>query len=162
MNKTVIFIIVIAIIVLAGYLLFGESSQPSSTPLTPSKQQVTESPATQTPITQVTPQTQQYIVTYTDSGYSPSVLRIKVGTTVSFKNMSSQGMWTASAVHPSHIVYSGTSIDSHCPDTKGIAFDACVGIQPGNSWSFTFTKVGTWKYHNHLTPGDIGTIVVER
>ncbi|BCX15823.1 MAG: hypothetical protein KatS3mg098_052 [Candidatus Parcubacteria bacterium] len=104
---------------------------------------------------------EQSVVTYTNSGYSPSILKIKAGTTVIFKNESSRSMWTASAFHPSHTVYGGTSLEEHCPDTAAVAFDACSGVLPGNSWSFTFTKKGSWKYHNHLAPSDFGTIVVE-
>jgi plastocyanin len=70
-------------------------------------------------------------------------------------------MWPASAFHPTHTVYSGTSLSEHCPDTAGTAFDACKGFLPGQSWSFKFTKAGTWKYHDHLNPGATGTIVVE-
>ncbi len=106
-------------------------------------------------------QVEENAVTYADSGFSPSTLTIKAGDTVVFKNESSSAFWPASAVHPIHRVYSGTSLDEHCPDTAGAAFDACTGIQPGNSWSFTFNKTGTWRYHNHLNASHIGTIVVE-
>lgn len=103
----------------------------------------------------------QNIVTYTDSGYSPRTLKVKVGETVTFKNQSLQAMWPASDFHPTHRVYSGTSLQEHCPDTTGTAFDACTEIQPGDSWSFTFNKQGTWKYHDHLSPSHTGTIIVE-
>lgn len=103
----------------------------------------------------------QSIVKYTDSGYLPAVLIVKKGATVIFKNQSSQSMWPASAFHPTHAVYSGTPLGEHCPDVGGVAFDACRGIQPGGSWSFTFTKSGNWKYHDHLNPFHTGTIVVE-
>jgi plastocyanin len=86
---------------------------------------------------------------------------IKKGETVTFKNQSSNSMWPASAMHPTHRVYSGTSLDEHCPDTTGTAFDACKGFLPGQSWSFIFNKTGTWKYHDHLNPSATGTVVVE-
>jgi plastocyanin len=101
------------------------------------------------------------VVTYTDAGYSPNALTIKKGETVTFKNQSSRSMWPASAIHPTHRVYSGTSLDEHCPDTAGTAFDACKGFLPSQSWSFTFNKTGTWKYHDHLNPGATGVVVVE-
>ncbi|OHA38709.1 MAG: hypothetical protein A3G03_02780 [Candidatus Taylorbacteria bacterium RIFCSPLOWO2_12_FULL_44_15c] len=64
-------------------------------------------------------------------------------------------MWTASAVHPTHRAYPTSG------GCLGSTFDACAGVQSGNSWSFKFDISGTWKYHNHLNPGDTGTIVVE-
>ncbi|OHA25032.1 MAG: hypothetical protein A3D52_00625 [Candidatus Taylorbacteria bacterium RIFCSPHIGHO2_02_FULL_44_36] len=96
-----------------------------------------------------------YPQTNTNSGYSPSILTVKKGETVTFKNQSSQSMWTASAVHPTHRAYPTSG------GCLGSTFDACAGVQSGNSWSFKFDISGTWKYHNHLNPGDTGTIVVE-
>ena len=81
-------------------------------------------------------------VIYTNSGYSPLELIIKVGDTVTFKNESSNGMWTASGMHPSHVVYSGTSLQSHCPDTSNTSFDECQSSKSGESWSFKFDKKG--------------------
>lgn len=87
------------------------------------------------------------IVIYTDSGYSPSVLTVKAGATVTFKNESSGALWTASNPHPIH--------------TNLSEFDAKTAVPPAESYSFTFTKVGQWSYHNHLRPSDGGTIFVE-
>lgn len=136
MNKYIITIVIIIIVVLGGYFLFSGSYQSAPS-------------ATQSPVVE------EKLITYTDSGYSPSAITIKKGEAIAFKNQSSRSMWTASAVHPTHLGYptSGGCI--------GSTFDACQGIQPGNSWSFTFDITGTWKYHNHLNPTDTGTIVVE-
>lgn len=87
------------------------------------------------------------VVTYSETGFSPSILRVKAGTIVVFKNGESEAMWVASNPHPIHTDYSG--------------FDAKRGYANGESYSFTFAKPGTWKYHNHLNPGEGGTIVVE-
>ncbi len=86
-------------------------------------------------------------VTYGESGFSPDTLRIKVGATVSFKNQRSESMWIASNPHPIHTDYSG--------------FDAKRGYTKGESYSFTFTQSGSWKYHDHLNPGTGGIIIVE-
>lgn len=101
------------------------------------------------------------VITYSDTGYSPNSVTVKVGDTVTFKNESSKNMWPASAMHPTHVVYSGTSLSEHCPDTANTAFDACKGYAPGTQWSFTFTKAGEWKFHDHLTATNFGTIVVQ-
>ncbi len=100
-------------------------------------------------------------VNYTDSGFSPDTPTVHKGDTVAWTNNSSGPMWVASGVHPTHTLYSGTTLAEHCPDTAGTAFDACGGVSPGQSWSFTFQKTGTWSYHNHLRAGDNGIIVVQ-
>jgi len=102
------------------------------------------------------------VITYTDSGYSPSTVRIKRGDgLVDFKNTSSKMMWTASAVHPTHKAYPGSDI-AKCGTLSGVdMFDSCKGYEPGESWAFFFDNLGTWKYHNHLQPNHTGTIVVE-
>jgi len=95
------------------------------------------------------------VVTYGDSGFSPSTITVKKGDSVIFKNTMPGGMWVASNPHPVHNAY---------PTTGGCitsTFDSCTGIPAGQSWSFTFDKVGTWKYHNHLHLNQGGTIVVQ-
>ncbi len=103
----------------------------------------------------------QAVITYTDSGFSPNTLTVKAGTTATFKNQSSEPFWPASNVHPSHMAYDGTSMAEHCQNPTSNAFDACVGVQPGASWTFTFNKIGTWSYHDHLNPGMRGSITVQ-
>ena len=89
----------------------------------------------------------KHIVNYTDKGFSPSSLEIKLGETVKFANNSSGGMWTASGPHPSHTAY---------PE-----FDPKRNIPSGEIYEFTFTKIGEWKYHNHTKAGMYGTIIVK-
>lgn len=148
MSKNTIIISVIVVAIAAGiYFLFNNNSK-----------QVT--PTILQPVAQTPSVEQKNVVALTDAGYSPAVLTIQKGETVVFKNESSDSMWTASAMHPTHTAYSGTSLDQHCPDTAGTAFDACRAYLPGGSWSFVFNKVGSWKYHNHLNTVQWGTIVV--
>jgi plastocyanin len=173
-NKAIILALLILIVLVGGYFIFaGKKQQPSlpssetinppstvppSTPEEPSS----DKPSPQPSGSQDTsvPQAKENVITYTDSGYSPKTLTVKSGETVTFKNESSSSMWPASAVHPSHRVYSGTSLSEHCPDINGTAFDACKGYLPGQTWSFKFDKVGSWKYHDHLNPTHTGTIEV--
>ncbi|MEK9179775.1 MAG: hypothetical protein AAB893_04895 [Patescibacteria group bacterium] len=151
MNKSIIAIIIVAVVLVSGYFLFkGTSQLTPSAPQTSNQQMVPQSsnqqPISQ-PSTEQVPVTEKNIVTYNESGFSPSVLRVKIGTTVSFKNEGAEPMWVASNPHPIHTDYSG--------------FDAKRGYSKGESYSFTFTKSGNWKYHNHLNPSEDGTIVVE-
>ena len=162
MNKFVIVIIVVLIIILGGYFIWGKMYQSTSPAYQPLSEQTTpQLNVNPQPSTEQVPTTNNNIITYTNSGYSPNTLTIKVGETVTWKNQSSSGMWTASAMHPSHTKYSNTSLDEHCPDTANTSFDECKSAQPGESWSFTFQKKGTWGYHNHVKASDFGKIIVE-
>ena len=148
MNKSIITVIVVAIIALGGYFLFGKNYQ--STITQPSAQQ----PIAQ-PTVEQTPFATEQVVTFTDTGYSPNTLIIKNGETVVFKNQSSRTMWPASAMHPTHREYPTTG------GCLGSTFDACKGFLPNETWSFKFEKTGTWKFHDHLNLGDFGTIIVQ-
>ena len=149
MNKTVITVIIIVAVVLGGFLLLNRYSSPQTPSLDSSQD---ESLALPQPVTDAN------VVRYTDSGYEPSTLTVNAGESVMFTNDSGRSLWTASAMHPTHLVYDGTSLGEHCPNTTGTAFDQCVA---GDEYSFTFMESGEWGYHNHLNPSDFGTIVVE-
>ncbi len=169
MNTKIIVIIVVAIVVLAGgYFLVNsiDKSVPEQPMNLPTNSQANNNqeavPAVDIQIESDANQTiTNHEVVYTDSGFSPSTLTIKAGNSVTFKNQSSAGMWVASASHPSHTVYSGTSLQQHCPDGVATAFDECVAVTSGGSWSFTFNKSGSWGYHNHPNASKFGKIVVE-
>lgn len=90
--------------------------------------------------------TGQVLVNYTTSGYNPSTLKVKKGTTVTFVNKSGSQMWPASAPHPTHTDY------PELDPKKAVAND--------QTWAFTFDKVGTWKFHDHLFPSRFGSVTV--
>ena len=167
MNKKIIItILVVLVVAVGGYILLNNYNQPSS--LVMNEQESQEQQVNQSDLevnagdVQVTIETAKtYEVIYTDSGFSPSPLAIKVGDTVIFKNQNSSGMWVASGQHPAHTAYSGTSLGEHCPDTANVAFDECKSAQSQESWSFTFQKQGTWGYHNHVNASHFGKITVE-
>ncbi len=85
----------------------------------------------------------QYTVEITSEGFSPSQISINAGDTVVFVNKDSETHWPASAQHPTHKAYpeSGGCI--------GSKFDACKPLAQGESWPFTFSQKGEWKYHDH-------------
>ena len=97
----------------------------------------------------------EHQITITAEGFSPKTITIKAGDTVTFVNEDSNQHWPASAMHPTHNVYpeSGGCI--------GSKFDACKGLEQGESFSFTFNEKGSWKYHDHLSVPSTGTVVVE-
>lgn len=94
-------------------------------------------------------------VTYTDSGFSPATVTVQKGGTVVFKNAASDDLWVGANPHPIHNGYPATG------GCIGSTFDSCGKIRPGGSWSFTFTFAGRWGYHNHLNPGEGGTVIVQ-
>lgn len=104
---------------------------------------------------------QSAIITYDDNGFSPNPLTVKVGTKVTFKNKSSVDFWPASAMHPTHEVYPGSSITKCGISAAGTIFDACAGVVPGASWTFTFKEKGSWWYHDHFKASRYGKVVVE-
>jgi plastocyanin len=104
---------------------------------------------------------QQHTVTISDSGYAPSILSIKSGDTVTFVNEGSRKNWPATNAHPTHTNYPGSDIKLCGSTAADEVFDACRGLENGESFSFIFTETGTWNYHNHLSPGQGGSIIVE-
>lgn len=172
MNKIIVAIIivvvVVVIIVLGGYFFFNSVYQSTETTEIvnseenkETKQEFILEQTNPQPLLEQAPIVNENIITYTDIGYSPNTITIKNGETVVFKNRSSKSMWPASAMHPTHRLYAGTSLDEHCPDKTSSAFDACTGILPGGSWSFKFDKIGSWGYHDHLSPKNFGKIIVK-
>lgn len=150
MNKTFTAIVVLIVVVLGGYFLLKgpEVKAPGEELAMQSNEKANEIQVTN-------------LIAYTNAGYSPQTLTIKVGDTVTFKNDSAQNVWTASGMHPTHTAYSGTTATEHCPDVANTAFDQCQAGTPGSSWSFKFDKAGSWKYHDHLHPSNWGEIVVQ-
>ena len=139
-----------ALIVVAGgwYLLRGT---PASAPAAPAEETQTVA-STTTPAAGAT-------ITYGPQGFSPASLTVPAGTTVTFVDQGASRMWVASDPHPTHQAYDGTTKDQHCAAgySGPVPFDQCSA---GASYTFTFTKAGTWGYHNHGNAADKGTVVV--
>ncbi|MDZ4226973.1 MAG: hypothetical protein U1D26_00675 [Patescibacteria group bacterium] len=98
-------------------------------------------------------------VTYNGSTFSPATVTIRQGGTVTFTDTSGT-MWVASGLHPSHAQYDGTSRQEHCSgDYSGPApFDQC---SPSSTYQYTFGKVGSWGYHDHVNTSARGFVVVK-
>lgn len=147
MNKNLIITIVVIVALVGGAVFFmaGKSSkvatENANTTKQPAQQQNAAIPTAATVAAGKT-------VEYTQNGFVPSSVTIKSGETVTWTNKDTGDLWVASGPHPIHTDYPG--------------FDALKGSPTGGTYSFTFTKVGTWKYHNHLKPGVKGTVVVSQ
>lgn len=164
MNKNTVIGIVIAIIVIGGGILYfqnaknqyGGGGNDTETPTinNPVSNTTTSEPVTipsgndQTKSTgESASQTKTITVTYTDQGFSPPGVGINLGDTVKFVNQSGGGMWVASNPHPIHTDY---------PE-----FDEKTFVQNGSSYQFTFTRVGSWSYHNHGRASMGGAVIVK-
>ncbi len=103
-------------------------------------------------------ETENTVISHTDTGFVPETVRIEKGETVVWKSETGN-MWIASNQHPRHTEYSGTSRTEHCQngDQNTAAFDQCSA---GEEFSFTFEKEGEWNYHNHESALEGGTVVV--
>ena len=99
----------------------------------------------------------KFIVTYGPDGFSPAEVTVKKGDTITWTNQGGGNMWVASAMHPAHAAYSGTTLAQHCSDATDVSFDQCKN---GSSYSFTFDKAGTWAYHNHSNASQFGKVIV--
>ncbi|OGC80708.1 hypothetical protein A2943_02355 [Candidatus Adlerbacteria bacterium RIFCSPLOWO2_01_FULL_51_16] len=152
-------VIVVVLVVLGGWYFLSVAPAPAPAPTNPTNTPPTTSGDTNVNIDVTTAPTPTSVtVTYSSSGFSPSPVTIKKGGAVTFVDSNpSVDMWVASAMHPTHSVYSGTSLSAHCDDTTDNSFDQC---KVGSSYSFTFTKVGTWGYHNHSQSSDFGQVIV--
>lgn len=172
MNKVVIGIIVIIILVGGAYVLLSQNASPAPT------NQNTQPSATQTGDTQQAPTNNSgtsasggvsvsvgntppmtATVSYNGSSFSPSSITVAKGGTVTFSDTAGS-MWLASDPHPTHTGYDGTSRNTHCATgySGPKPFDQC---STGSSYTFTFTKTGSFGYHDHMNSGAHGTVVVQ-
>ena len=106
-------------------------------------------------------ETTENIIEITANGFSPKELTISVGETVKWVNKDTEEHWPATAMHPTHTVYPGSSIEKCGTSEEENIFDACGGSPPRESWGFTFNEVGSWSYHDHIVNGLFWKIIVE-
>ena len=158
MSRNTLFIVVaVALLALGGYLLWSNSAvAPTST----EEEVVSGTSTTTETISETAPI--PALVTYSDNGFEPARITVQPGETVRFVNNSSTRMWVGADEHPTHTSYDGTATREHCVDGAAIGgtFDQCHAADAGASWEFTFTKEGTWDYHNHARANHTGTVIV--
>jgi plastocyanin len=99
-------------------------------------------------------------VAYSANGFAPKNISVKKGDAVMWTALAPAGMWIASDMHPTHADYDGTDMKAHCAAGALASFDQCAASAVGSQWSFTFNKVGTWRYHDHINPAFGGTVTV--
>ncbi len=147
MGKVLLAIVVIALGVGVGWYYFKGAKvvNPALRP-SPTARQELSGATGMVPETPETTAQGSVVVRLTDSGFAPQTVTVKKGTSVTFTNAGTSNMWVASDVHPTHQLLPG--------------FDELTSVAKGGTYTYTFTKVGTWTYHNHLQPTVKGTVVV--
>lgn len=125
---------IIAVIVLAGgYFLFANS--PKNAPVNQTATQALTSQALENGLIDVTV-----------GGFSPNTIKVKAGANIVWINKSGTDANVSSADHPAHKVYQALNLGN---------------FKDGSSVQLRFDAPGTYNYHNHLNPGQTGTVVVE-
>lgn len=126
-------LIAATLLVVAGAVAYFFIQPASNAPKSQQKTTTSTTPAANT-------------IVFDGNTFNPETLTVKSGTSITIKNTSSVDVQFDSDPHP-----------VHSDDT-----DLNVGnIAPGESTTFTVTKVGSFSYHDHLDPGVQGKIVVE-
>jgi plastocyanin len=100
------------------------------------------------------------VVEISDKSFSPSVTTITKGTKVIFENVGTKNPWPASNIHPTHRGYPGSDIELCDTEKEETLFDACRGLEEGETYEFTFENSGDWRYHDHNDPRLKGRIIV--
>ena len=105
--------------------------------------------------------TDNAVIRYMDGRYIPDMVHISVGQKVVWVNEDGERLfWPASNIHPTHTAYPRSDIRKCGTDEQGSIFDACAGLPRGAEYSFVFTRVGQWRFHDHINPRATGTVIV--
>ena len=145
--KIIISLVVLLIIVLGAVVIAGHKNNDTTTPTTngnSSPSQTTNNTQQNNNATQTS--TVAATISYTDSGFEPASISVKTGDTVKITNKSNRPLQFDSDPHPAHTDETELNVGT---------------VSSGESMTFKVTKSGSWGYHNHLNPGDRGTIEVQ-
>lgn len=141
MNKKV-FAIIIALLVITLFIFAKKSPDTPNGGTQPTPTNSDQLPTNSTNSTN----SNQVTVTVTTSGFQPETVTIKAGEKVVWVNQSGAVSNVSSAKHPTHLIYPPLNLGD---------------FGNGASVSLSFDKPGTYTYHNHLNPTEVGTVVVE-
>ena len=161
--KVLIIIIIVLLLLIGGYFYFFTGDKGSKSE-TINSNIVSDSTSSSSSTKETDSETELKpsgnVVEISENGFSPSVISINQGDSVIFQNVGKKAIWPASDVHPKHTVYPGSDIKKCNTAEASRIFDACRGIAPEGIYTFTFTERGSWEYHDHLSPRNKGTIIV--
>jgi plastocyanin len=162
MNMSGVIGLLVAVLLLGvGAWIYYTGAAPAPAAVNEGMPPATPNPATMQEEEPVADPEYHALVSYTGEGYQPASVTIAAGQTVRFVNNAQADTWPASAVHPTHSIYPGSSIQKCGTAEQAGIFDACRGLRPGEFWEFTFNETGEWRYHDHLRASHTGVIVVQ-
>ncbi len=136
----------IASVSLSAFLLIGATGCNKQETATPATDVNTAPDTTQTTTTPIQTSQVGSQVIITDTGFQPQKITIKVGESVTWTNNTTGTVRVASDPHPLHTGLAG--------------FDDISGATAGDIYTFTFTKAGSFGYHDHNNAGMKGSVVV--
>ncbi|MDO8429349.1 MAG: cupredoxin domain-containing protein [Candidatus Daviesbacteria bacterium] len=141
---------VLLLLLIGGFLAYRSYNQPLKTqnnPLPSLQPTITPLPQVASPSATATDSAQiKNLVTITSAGFSPKVITIKIGETVTWINEDKIVHTVDSALHPTHLVYPRLNLGN---------------IDPGAQNFLSFPEVGTYSYHDHLNAKLTGQVVVK-
>ena len=137
--------IVIAVLAIAGLVIFVLSSRTTETPQSTNNQTETTTKPTESDAVETPQSSEGMNITYTDAGFEPGELTVKTGTVITIKNESSRDVQFSSDDHPAH--RNNTQMNLRT-------------LSPGESATYTATVAGEWGFHDHIDESKTGTITV--
>lgn len=149
MKKPVLIAVLAVLILAAGAFALmrnGNDSPATNTSTTTPPTTTTEPPVPARPSPSSSTDNESSTIVYGNDGFSPATLTVKAGTTITVKNESSRTLEFDSDPHPVHT------------DNKELNLDE---IEAGETKTLTVHNIGRWGFHNHLHPGDTGSLTVE-
>lgn len=143
---------VVILIAVAGSFFYLQNEQDSESP-TPSPVSEATPNETATPTlgasASATPEAmieEEASISATQNGFVPQTITVGSGTKVTWSNNSGVASNVSSDPHPSHTLWSFLNLGT---------------FGNGQSISVVFDTPGTYTFHNHLTPTQRGTVIVE-
>lgn len=141
------FSILVAVVLVLGLGYWGVQDRKASAPEAPlpAVDSIAPAPAA-SEIPTTAPDGNKVTVVFQNGAFTPAVVNVKVGDTVTWVNKHISAIRVVSNPHPFHTSYPALDSDT---------------VDPGSSYSFTFKEKVTVNYHNHFNPGVTGQVVVE-
>jgi plastocyanin len=139
MNRIIAIVAAVIVVLLAGWYLLAHSKSSTSNDTASMTMSPATSPSGQS-TTSASPAAATNAVTIQNFAFSPATLAVKTGTTVTWTNRDSAN----------HTV---TENDSQPGPSSG-------SLSNGQTYSYTFSKAGTYKYFCSIHPNMTATVTV--
>ncbi|PIQ68780.1 MAG: hypothetical protein COV91_02415 [Candidatus Taylorbacteria bacterium CG11_big_fil_rev_8_21_14_0_20_46_11] len=89
------------------------------------------------------------LITYSDTGFTPAVVKITKGTSLRIINTSNNALRIAPLVDPAF-------------NEEGYrGFESSQSIKQGDSFELSIIRSGVWGFTNKNNPGAVGVVIVE-